>query len=137
MTCGTCGETVDVLSGNTKMCKPCRATYDRARYAASRERRRKQIIDSSKIRRARNQAFVLEYLGVHPCVDCGEADPVVLEFDHVQGAKDGNIADQLSSWSLARLLREIEKCEVCCANCHRRRTAKRGGHYRITHSGIV
>ena len=52
--------------------------------------------------RRRNFLFLLDYLSAAPCVDCGERDPVVLDFDHVGP--------------------EIARCEVRCANCHRRRT---------------
>ena len=65
----------------------------------------------------------------HPCVDCGETDPVVLEFDHL---RDKRFAIRLSAhgrnWQT--ILDEIEKCEVVCANCHRRRTARRRGALR-------
>jgi hypothetical protein len=56
----------------------------------------------------------------------------VLEFDHLPDAdKRGDIGwlvNQLMSWEVARA--EIEKCEVRCANCHRRRTAERGVFWR-------
>ena len=75
--------------------------------------------------------MIFEYLQGHPCVDCGEADPLVLEFDHVRGVKSGNISQMMAYCvSEARLLEEIAKCEVRCANCHRRVTAIRGGWYR-------
>jgi hypothetical protein len=57
------------------------------------------------------------------CVDCGERDVVVLEFDHI-GNKRSNVT--VLAWSvcsLARLQEEIACCEVRCCNCHRRRTA--------------
>jgi hypothetical protein len=70
--------------------------------------------------------LVLEYLLKHPCVDCGECDPIVLEFDHTEGNKFGNIADIVGkALGLRRLKEEIAKCEVRCANCHRRITHKR------------
>lgn len=59
-----------------------------------------------------------------PCLDCGLRFPTyVMEFDHVTGEKTGNVSDLVSnSVSLARLQREIDQCEVVCANCHRIRT---------------
>ena len=75
---------------------------------------------------------MVDYLRDHPCVDCGEDDIVVLEFDHLRD-KVSAIATMISSrepwW---RIEAEIAKCEVCCANCHRRRTARRAGSYRTT-----
>ena len=60
----------------------------------------------------------------NPCVICGEADITVLEFDHCKGDKRGNIAELIgngNSWQVVE--EEIEKCQVLCANCHRRKTA--------------
>lgn len=74
----------------------------------------------------RNKKFVLEYLYQHPCVDCGESDPVVLEFDHIKGEKFKELNYMTrNSYSIETIKKEIEKCEVRCANCHRRITAKR------------
>jgi hypothetical protein len=72
--------------------------------------------------RGRNRAIVFYYLKAHPCVDCGERNPVVLEFDHLSSKK--NMISALVRWgSESRLKAEIEKCEVRCANCHRIKTA--------------
>ena len=64
------------------------------------------------------------YLGDHPCVDCGETDMRCLEFDHrdrvTKTASVSALQYQSRSWAV--LLREIEKCDVRCANCHRRKT---------------
>jgi hypothetical protein len=82
-------------------------------------------------RRYTKQQFVMDYLTIHSCVDCGESDPVVLDFDHVRGEKRLPINTIIVSWlSLAVLKLEIEKCEVRCANCHRRRHARKDGFYR-------
>lgn len=78
--------------------------------------------------RQRNKAFVAAHLDSHPCVDCGEADPVVLDFDHVRGKKVRNVSDLCGAFgycSTETLMAEIAKCEVRCANCHRRATARR------------
>src|SRR3546814_8531418 len=74
-------------------------------------------------------ALPIYHLRAHPCVDCGETDPVVLEFDHLRD-KVGNVSAMVHSNELWRLVDEIEKCEVVCANCHRRRTARRANTYR-------
>lgn len=63
------------------------------------------------------------YLESHPCADCGESDPIVLQFDHVRGTKVKNVTSMTNS--KAGAWRELEKCDVVCANCHVRRTRER------------
>lgn len=73
---------------------------------------------------------IFEYFKEHPCIDCSESDPIVLEFDHVKGVKVAEISKLTKnggSWE--KIEAEIGKCEVRCANCHRRRTAKQQGWY--------
>ena len=72
---------------------------------------------------------MVEFFRAHPCQDCGETDPLVLEFDH-RGAKLFNIAQGLRDRNWQTVLDEIGKCDVVCANCHRRRTALRKGFVR-------
>jgi hypothetical protein len=82
----------------------------------------------------RNRAQMTAYLAGKGCADCGETDPVVLEFDH-RGDKAGNIADMVScltAWGT--ILKELEKCQIRCANCHRRKTARQFGWYRARSS---
>ncbi len=72
------------------------------------------------------RAWVKAYLKEHPCVDCGEPDWRVLEFDHIdpasksfsisRGIADGRNIDSIKT--------EIKKCEVRCCNCHRIRTRR-------------
>jgi hypothetical protein len=65
------------------------------------------------------------------CLDCGEHDPRVLEFDHrEQSSKKGSVSRLVSGrHSLERIMEEIEKCDVRCANCHKLRTAQQMGFY--------
>lgn len=110
------------------------AEYLRKYYQANKERirlrRRPAKSDDWKRRQRRNQGIVWRYLLSHPCVDCGEDDPVVLEFDHVRGVKKRAVAAMVCYASKKTLLDEIEKCEVRCANCHRRKTAVARGWFR-------
>jgi hypothetical protein len=83
---------------------------------------------SAKINQ-RNRELYLNYLLIHPCVDCGESDPVVLEADHVRD-KSYDVSRMIQGWSWNRILQELKKCEIVCANCHRRRTAKSQGWFK-------
>ncbi len=72
-----------------------------------------------------------EYLATHPCVDCGENDLRLMEFDHVRGQKKAAITvlvNRPSGWKTIE--DEIAKCEVRCANCHRIKTCEQQGWYR-------
>ncbi len=55
------------------------------------------------------------------CVDCGESDPLVLDFDHVRGKKKFSLGRAYEHGRL-QVLDELAKCEIRCANCHRRKT---------------
>jgi hypothetical protein len=111
-------------------CKPCVRANSKAHYEANprkviaRSRRRNRLL------RAERASAIVEYLNAHPCVDCGEADPLVLEFDHRRD-KEFTIGRDWITRPWAAVLAEIEKCEVRCANCHRRRTAQTRGYLRL------
>lgn len=78
------------------------------------------------------RAVVVAYLEAHPCVDCGERDVAVLEFDHVEERRD-TVGELLARGATAeRLKAEFARCEVRCANCHRRVTAKRADWLRAS-----
>jgi hypothetical protein len=104
----------------------------RRHYAKHRERVIESAKKYSKIARDRIRAYITTHLKTNPCVDCGETDPVILEFDHVRD-KDFNISDAARKGvSIKKLNDEIAKCEVRCANCHRKKTYERSG---LTHKG--
>jgi hypothetical protein len=67
---------------------------------------------------------LFDFLSKNPCVDCGEKDPIVLEFDHkVRSKKFKMISKMLSGhYSWQSLEKEINKCDIRCANCHRRKS---------------
>jgi hypothetical protein len=110
-------------------CRPCRAAYKQEHYRANRQRYIEQAGARKKAVVAERFEYLVAYLREHPCVDCGEADSIVLEFDHLRDKKF-SISEGLQSRNWQSVLDEIAKCEVVCANCHRRRTARRGGFVR-------
>jgi hypothetical protein len=105
------------------------AEYNRAHYKENREVYIQRARGRADAVRRERVAYLVDYFRTHPCTDCGEADPVVLEFDHL-GDKAFNISDGIRDRGWQALIDEIAKCEVVCANCHRRRTAKRAGYAR-------
>ena len=94
--------------------------------------RQRTRIDALKQRRVLEaRALVRAILLESPCADCGADDPAVLELDHV-GPKRREVSVLVSrGLRESALRREIEQCEVVCANCHRRRTARRGRWRRL------
>lgn len=59
------------------------------------------------------------------CADCGETNPIVLDFDHLRDKKY-NVSQMVhDGFSWVAIEKEMKKCEVVCANCHRIRTHNR------------
>lgn len=103
-------------------CRDCKSAYQREWYGRNRDRHLKEVREDTTARRRR----VAEYLGTLksiPCADCGRRfPPEVMDFDHVRGQKVSNISALRQSVGARRLDAEIAKCDVVCANCHRKRT---------------
>lgn len=101
---------------------------NRGYYLAMARARQVVVIEQTR-------AFLLHYLQEHPCVDCGIDDPLVLEFDHRDPAeKVASVAVLArSGFPLPRVVAEVGKCDVRCANCHRRRTHVKRGWWGSAH----
>ncbi|MBI4037158.1 hypothetical protein HY385_01925 [Candidatus Daviesbacteria bacterium] len=113
-------------------CKACVSKYTKQHYKNNKEYYLKKATINRKSARERLRKFLFEYYSTHSCVDCGESNPIVLEFDHIQRQnKYSNIARMANrALSLERIKNEIAKCEVVCANCHKKRTAKQFNWYK-------
>lgn len=136
--CGRCGEFKPtpefawrrVRRGQLdNYCRPCRAAYKQEHYARHRERYVAKAMRRKNALAAERAAYLVEFFRERACVDCGELDPLVLEFDHL-GDKKFDISRGLRDRNWQAVLDEIAKCDVVCANCHRRRTALRAGSAR-------
>lgn len=84
----------------------------------------------NKANRLRGRRFIIEHLLKNHCVDCGEKNPIVLEFDHRDRSTKKENISRLVQHSVKRILKEIEITEVRCGNCHRRKTAREGSHFK-------
>jgi len=118
--------------GLNSYCREHQKAYQRDWYVRNKEKHVMQATQRTRRVRAELRHWIRDYLTSHPCVDCGEADYIVLEFDHVRGPKKAAVCDLIvrHGCSLETLIAEIKKCEVRCANCHRRATAKKFGWYK-------
>ena len=121
-----CFSFADQVSGSLNAyCRSCQAAYRRAHYVANRPDYIRRAVAQVQERREENRREIIRYLTTHPCVDCGHTNSVVLEFDHRDPAdKLMNVGTMMVSRRWPRVRAEIEKCDVRCANCHRRRTAR-------------
>lgn len=118
--------------GMATYCKPCTSTIQMERYRRDPSVNGRALV-SQKKSIVRNQQYVWSYLESHPCVQCDESDPEVLEFDHLEeGSKFKNVSVlSCSAYSLRTLVAEINKCQVLCANCHRRKTNRQFNFWRF------
>lgn len=85
-------------------------------YARNREQQRAAVLQ----RRTERGQWLADMKARLKCAHCPESNPVCLQFHHRNSAdKEISVSKAVNScWSIARLLKEIEKCDVLCANCH-------------------
>lgn len=134
--CRKCGlpRTGDNLSAEGR-CQACRTAYKKSHYRANQDEYVWRGNEAKQRLTQRNMNLIVDYLVLHPCLECGEDDVIVLDFDHRDPAtKTSSISELACRVGQQKLLAEIAKCDVLCANCHRRKTARQLGHsrYKIT-----
>jgi hypothetical protein len=71
-------------------------------------------------RRREIRQWFVEFKAAKQCEQCGEASPECLHFHHVDPTrKEISVAQAVArAWSRERILKEVAKCRVLCANCH-------------------
>tara|TARA_R110000850_G_scaffold111414_2_gene224857 strand:- start:3115 stop:3477 length:363 start_codon:yes stop_codon:yes gene_type:complete len=95
-------------------------------YEANRERMKAKAKARNIKQRERNRAYIKDIKENSSCIDCGESDNRVLDFDHVIGEKIGDVSNMVNQcYCIESLQREVDKCEVRCSNCHRKVTHER------------
>lgn len=141
--CSACSKSLPItefhkgkdLYGRHSYCKPCRALKFKNKVPLTQEqidaknlRRRMAPEDKKKARRDKDKARQRKFLNSlkegKPCTDCGNIfHPCAMDWDHINNNKIANVSRLRSSKK--RVLEEVSKCELVCANCHRIRTYKR------------
>jgi hypothetical protein len=139
--CYTCGEMKSPTEFNknkgkkdglNSICRECSKERSRKYYKENTAEHKRAVYETNLRHKERNKKWAYEYLLDHPCVDCGEEDPIVMEFDHLpEYEKKYEVAGMIiNGYAIETIKKEIDKCDVVCANCHKRRTSKRGNWYR-------
>lgn len=104
--------------GRQGYCKVCRSSYDQQRYTNNSGDIKNKLRISNRKYANRARQFIDDYKRLHFCRDCGNNDWRVLQFDHLYD-KVFNIADAVANgYAIDKIKKEIEKCEIRCANCH-------------------
>lgn len=144
--CSKCGEEKPLSAfaksasrrdGRTTYCRLCMQAYNAAYYQRTKHRHNPARAARRRQVRAELTANLIAYLQQNPCVDCGESDVLVLQFDHRGEGKLFHIADGIRDglpWE--RILAEVAKCDVVCANDHQRRTASFFGWRKLDALGL-
>lgn len=108
--------------GRQAQCRACKKSTDAVHY--------RNNADQQKARNKANHRIRVEYMNKVkdvPCADCHvKYMPFAMDFDHVRGTKVANLSNMKGRlFSMDKIIEEIAKCEVVCANCHRIRTYNR------------
>jgi len=137
--CGNCKKNLPQANfvGRDPKCTRCHKESSDKHYLDNKEYYGNKGAHQKQVRWLINRKKLASYLQLHPCVGirfdgspCGESRIEVLEFDHLDGVdKISNITEVVRDWSWPRIEAEIAKCQILCANCHRRRTHKQQGDW--------
>lgn len=118
-------------------CKTCytekrRVTYKR-HYHKYGDQYRLRAVARKRIVKADLRNKMLKYLYDKNCAICGISDIRVLDFDHINPkTKDFSVAKGLSNlYTWDKILVEIDKCRILCANCHRIVTSEQQAWYKV------
>lgn len=105
---------------NTR-CKECTRKWQREHYAKNADRRKNEVKLHNRRYRKRNRTFFYRWLAQQRCVVCGEDNPLVLDLHHRNSdEKEHSVTTMVhGAGSLEKIMFEIEKCVILCANCHR------------------
>lgn len=127
--CALCGAEVETGKGRKTQsyCKACMSSYFKE-YYGQRQKHYLKVTNESRRRRQAEWRQLLEQLKSKPCCDCGKSfPPFCMDFDHLEREfKVAAIPVMVSgNASKERILAELEKTEIVCANCHREREHQR------------
>jgi hypothetical protein len=100
-------------------CKDCRRVYQQQWYRVNSETHKNKVAKRNGRIVQELRQFVHNYKQNHPCAHCGFNHPAALQFHHHDDNKDMEVAVMVAHrYSKERIIEEINKCTILCANCH-------------------
>lgn len=124
--CGKCDRNLDEScfsvnkarkDGLQGQCKECRKKWFKNHYSKKKE----YYVKKSKEQRLEFSSKFQEFKSTLSCHFCGESESCCLDFHHLDPKeKDINVSELVSHKNWDKLMTEVNKCVVLCANCHRK-----------------
>jgi len=112
-------------------CRSCCKEYTKEHYKKNKSVYVQRAKVFNKQQAQDNREKLSSLLKTKICVDCGNTDYRVFEFDHRDSeSKFTNIGNMICRYSWNSILKEMEKCDVRCANCHRIKTGIQLGWFK-------
>ena len=112
-------------------CRECLKAYHGEHYKKNKttyQKNQRQYRKTQRGKKKEKERFdgvkrmLVRWLSKHPCIACGEDNPVVLETHHrnpdEKNASIGTLVGAGRNWEFIKT--ELAKCDVLCANCHKR-----------------
>ena len=128
-----CGDVKDIEDFSWKIkkkgirqhhCKKCQRDYNSGHYTDNKEKYVGKVLERSQ----NNKKFIYELKDNKPCADCKDVHRhFALDYDHRDAKTKVAGLSQMYAWSKEAILKEIAKCDLVCATCHRYRTFRRCG----------
>lgn len=117
------------LNLRQKECKSCKYFLNKSYVSRNKEKHLTNVKRNTKDKISKNREYIISYLQDKSCIDCGENDIRLLEFDHIEN-KEQEISIMIKDSNLTKIKKEVEKCEIRCGNCHVRKTNKQFNWYK-------
>jgi hypothetical protein len=97
--------------------------YQSAEYRATHRINVLKQVAAFRVVVTERRRILREYKSHHGCMDCGNTNPIVLDFDHRDRAqKVAGVCRMVTANSMKKVWAEVAKCDVVCRNCHSIRT---------------
>ncbi len=118
-------------------CKVCSRNAIKKHYEKNKKYYLEKARKRNQTQRTSIKKFLYEYLNDKMCIDCGEKNPVVLEFDHRDDKLMAISTIIKKNYPISTVKKELLKCDIRCANCHRKKTAKDFNWYKHIHASVA